>query len=156
MVIPLTLVAAYNTIFVILLTIPTIVGLIFSLLTQFTNKSYGTDVNGVFMIADVPEVSKAFIGKDVPSKILFGTITWFFHLVSDVAGSSSSVGKSGGTGIPGPLLALAKELSVLPIFKNMNVGDNSLSVFLSKLFNGTLLAKHDESGTIIRDTVLKV
>lgn len=134
---------------------PTIVGLIFSLLTQFTYKSYGTDVNGVFMIAEVPEVSKAFIGNDVPSKILFGTITWFFHLVSDVAGSSSSVGKSGGTGIPGPLLALAKELSVLPIFKNINVGDNSLTVFFSKLFNGTLLAKHDESGKIIRDTVLK-
>ncbi|NLL04703.1 MAG: hypothetical protein GX270_02710 [Clostridiaceae bacterium] len=134
---------------------PTIVGLMFSLLTQFTYKSYGTDVNGVFMIVDVPEVSKAFIGNDVPSKILFGTITWFFHLVSDMAGSSNSVGKSGGTGIPGPLLALAKELSVLQIFKNINVGDNTLSVFLSKLFNGTLLAKHDESGTIIKHTVLK-
>ncbi len=134
---------------------PTIVGLMFSLFTQFTYKSYGTDVNGVFMIVDVPEVSKAFIGNDVPSKILFGTITWFFHLVSDMAGSSNSVSRSGGTGIPGPLLALAKALSVLPIFKNINVGDNSLSVFLSKLFNGTLLAKHDESGAIIKDTVLK-
>src|SRR5690606_40702705 len=68
--------------------------------------------------------------------------------VSDVAGSSSTVGKSGGTGIPGPMLALAKELSVLPIFKNINVGENSLSVFLSKLFNGTLLAKHDDNGKI--------
>lgn len=134
---------------------PTIVGLIFSLLTQFTYRSYGTDVNGVFKIADVSEASKQFIGKDVPSKILFGTITWFFHLVSDVAGSSGSVGKSGGTGIPGPLLALAKELSVLHVFKNINVGDNSLSVFLSKLFNGTLLAGHDESGKIIKDTVVK-
>lgn len=134
---------------------PTIVGLIFSLLTQFTYRSYGTDVNGVFKIADVSEASKQFIGKDVPSKILFGTITWFFHLVSDVAGSSGSVGKSGGTGIPGPLLALAKELSALPVFKNINVGDNSLSVFLSKLFNGTLLARHDESGKIIKDTVVK-
>lgn len=134
---------------------PTIVGLMFSLLTQFTYKSYGTDTRGAFMIVDVPEVSRAFIGNDVPSKILFGTITWFFHLVSDVAGSSSSVGKSGGTGIPGPMLALAKELSALPIFKNMNVSDNSLSVFLSKLFNGTLLAKHDENGAIIRETVLK-
>lgn len=134
---------------------PTIVGLIFSLLTQFTYKSYGTDTSGTFMIVDVPEVSRAFIGSDVPSKILFGTMTWFFHLVSDVAGSSSSVGKSGGTGIPGPMLALAKELSVLPVFKNMNVGENSLSVFLSKLFNGTLLAKHDDNGKIIRETVLK-
>lgn len=134
---------------------PTIAGLMFSLLTQFTLKSYGTDVNGCFIVADVPEKSKIFIGKDVPTKILFGTLVWFFHLVSDVAGSSSSAGKSGGTGIPGPILALAKELSVLPVFKNLKVDDNSLSVFLSKLFNGTLLAKHDESGAIIKDTVLK-
>lgn len=134
---------------------PTIVGLMFSLLTQFTSKSYGTDVNGCFMVVNVPEKSKAFIGKDIPTKMLFGTLVWFFHLVSDVAGSSSSVGKSGGTGIPGPILALAKELSVLPVFKNIKVDDNSLSVFLSKLFNGTLLAKHDKSGEIIKDTVLK-
>ena len=134
---------------------PTIVGLMFSLLTQFTSKSYGTDVNGCFMVVNVPEKSKAFIGKDIPTKMLFGTLVWFFHLVSDVAGSSSSVGKSGGTGIPGPILALAKELSVLPLFKNIKVDDNSLSVFLSKLFNGTLLAKHDKSGEIIKDTVLK-
>ena len=134
---------------------PTIVGLMFSLLTQFTSKSYGTDVNGCFIVADVPEKSKTFIGKDVPTKILFGTLVWFFHLVSDVAGSSSSVGKSGGTGIPGPILALAKELSVLPVFKNLKVDNNSLPVFLSKLFNGTLLAEHDKSGAIIKDTVLK-
>ena len=134
---------------------PTIVGLMFSLLTQFTSKSYGTDVNGCFMVVNVPEKSKAFIGKDIPTKMLFGTLFWFFHLVSDVAGSSSSVGKSGGTGIPGPILALAKELSVLPVFTNIKVDDNSLSVFLSKLFNGTLLAKHDKSGEIIKDTVLK-
>ena len=134
---------------------PTIVGLMFSLLTQFTSKSYGTDVNGCFMVVNVPEKSKAFIGKNIPTKILFGTLVWFFHLVSDVAGSSSSVGKSGGTGIPGPILALAKELSVLPVFKNLKIDDNPLSVFLSKLFNGTLLAKHNKSGEIIKDTVLK-
>lgn len=134
---------------------PTIVGLIFSLLTQFTYKSYGTEMSGNFMIVDVPEVSRSFIGDDVSSKIFFGTVTWFFHLVSDIAGSSSSVGKSGGTGIPGPVLALAKELSVLPIFKNMNIGENSLPIFLSKLFNGTLLARHDKNGKIIRETVLK-
>ncbi|MGE4507077.1 MAG: hypothetical protein AB7D16_00430 [Eubacteriaceae bacterium] len=134
---------------------PTIVGLMFSLLTQFTYKSYGTDTNGAFLIVEVPEASKAFIGNDVPSKILFGTIIWFFHLVSDMAGSNSTAGKSGGTGIPGPLLALAKELSVLPLFENIKVENNSLSVFLSKLFNGTLLAQKDEAGKIIKDTVLK-
>lgn len=43
---------------------PTIVGLAFSLLTQFTEKSYGTDVNGVFLVVDVPEQ---------PSPLLFLT-----------------------------------------------------------------------------------
>lgn len=134
---------------------PTIVGLIFSLLTQLTYKSYGTNTKGAFIFEDVTEKSRNYIGKDLPSKILNGTITWFFHLVSDVAGSSSTVGKSGGTGIPGPLLSLAKEISALPIFKNINDGENSLSKFFSKLFNGTLLAKRDESGKMIKDTQLR-
>ena len=134
---------------------PTIVGLAFSLLTQFTEKSYGTDKNGRFIVVNVPDTHKIFIGDDVPSKILYGTVIWFFHLVSDVAGSSSSVGKTGGTGIPGPILALAKELSVLPIFKNVFVGENAVSVFISKLFNGTFFAERDENGKIIRETVLR-
>jgi len=134
---------------------PTIVGLMFSLLTQFTLKSYGTDKYGRFLAVELSEKSKNFVGQNVAEKIFFGTFVWFFHLVSDMAGSSSTVGKSGGTGIPGPLLSLAKELSVLPFFNNLRVADNSLSVFLSKLFNGTLLAKRDETGAIIRDSVLK-
>lgn len=134
---------------------PTIVGLIFSLLTQFTGMSYGTDVNGVFKIVPVPDKSKAFIGDDIPDKLFKGTVVWFFHLVSDMAGSSSTAGITGGTGIPGPVLSLAKELSALPIFKNMKIGDNKLSVFLSKVFNGTIFAQHDENGKIIKDTVIK-
>ena len=81
-----------------------------------------------------------------------GTITWFFHLVSDMAGSSSTVGITGGTGIPGPILALAKEVSAIPFFKNLKVDDDmSLSVFLSKLFNGTLMMQRDENGQIIKE-----
>lgn len=135
---------------------PTIVGLAFSLLTQFTEKSYGTDVNGIFLVVDVPEKSKLFIGEDVPQKILMGTITWFFHLVSDVAGSSSTAGITGGTGIPGPILALAKEISAIPLFKNLKVHDaESLSVFLSKLFNGTLMMRRDENGEVIKESITK-
>lgn len=134
---------------------PTIVGLVFSLLTQFTGMSYGTDVNGVFKIVPVPDKSKAFIGKDIPDKLFKGTVVWFFHLVSDMAGSSSTAGITGGTGIPGPILSLAKELSALPIFKNMKIGDYKLSVFLSKVFNGTIFALHDENGQIIKDTAIQ-
>lgn len=135
---------------------PTIVGLAFSLLTQFTEKAYGTDVNGLFIVVDVPEKSKPFIGQDVPQKILMGTMTWFFHLVSDMAGSSSTAGVTGGTGIPGPLLSLAKEISAIPFFQNIKVSDDTeLSLFLSKLFNGTLMMRRDENGQIIKDTVIK-
>lgn len=134
---------------------PTIVGLIFSLLTQFSGNSYGTDVNGNFIVVPVPEKSLSFIGKDIPDKIIKGTLVWFFHLVSDMAGSSNTAGKSGGTGIPGPILSMAKELSVLPAFKDITIDDTSLTVFISKLFNGTLLAQHDENGKIIKDTALR-
>lgn len=135
---------------------PTIVGLIFSLLTQFTEMSYGTDTLGNFIVVAVAEKSKAYIGKDIPDKICKGTIVWFFHLISDVAGSSSTAGLSGGTGIPGPILSMAKELSVLPVFKDSKVGDESVSQFLSKLFNGTIFAQHDEAGKIIKDTQIKL
>lgn len=134
---------------------PTIVGLVFSMLTQFTYKAYGTDANGAFLMVGVSEKSKPFIGKSTPEKIFMGTVTWFFHLVSDMAGSSSTAGKTGGTGIPGPILALAKEISAIPLFKDMKIGDNSLSLFLSKLFNGTLLMQRDENDAIIKNSVIK-
>lgn len=135
---------------------PTVVGLVFSLLTQFTYKSYGTDVSGNFIIVDVSQRSRIFIGENTSSKIINGTLVWFFHLISDIAGSSSTAGLSGGTGIPGPILSMAKEISVLPFFKNLKKDGISISVLLSKLFNGTLLAEHDEKGKIIKDSVVKL
>ena len=122
---------------------PTIIGLMFSLLTQFTYKAYGTDTKGTFIVVDVQESSRVFIGKDTAEKIVYGTIIWFFHLVSDMAGSKSTAGISGGTGIPGPILSMAKELSVLPFFKDIRAQDKSLSKFTSKIFNGTLFAQYD-------------
>lgn len=135
---------------------PTIAGLVFSLLTQFSEKSYGTDQFGKFIIVDVSEKSRHLIGKNISDKILMGTVTWFFHLVSDVAGSSSTAGDTGGTGIPGPILSLAKEISAIPFFSNMNNdGEETFSVFLSKLFNGTLFMYRDESGMIVKDSIIK-
>lgn len=124
---------------------PTPVGLAFSLLTQFTGNAYGTNSVGAFICVPIPEKSRALIGKDIPSKILNGTVVWFFHLVSDMAGSGNSVMKSGGTGIPGPLLSLAKEFSALPFFHADPETNLDFSVFLSKLFNGTLLAQDGDA-----------
>ncbi len=130
---------------------PTIVGLFFSFLTQFTRKAYGTDTAGIFKIVELQEDDFVLIGKNFPEKITFGVVNWIFHLISDMAGSSSSVlqGKV-GTGIPGPIVSFLKEISVLPIFKSMNKdGYKEFSVWISKLFNGTLLGQRDENGKLI-------
>ncbi len=123
---------------------PTIVGLAFSLLTQFTGKCYGTSTSGAFLITQVKNTK--YIGKTVPEKLLFGVVYWAFHLISDLAGSSSSPGE--GTGIPGPMLSLFKEFSALPVF-NQEDSENKLSLVASKLFNGTLLANRDSKGKIV-------
>jgi hypothetical protein len=129
---------------------PTPVGLIFSMLTQFTGKAYGTNKNGVFMVVDIE--NKAFIGDGIGEKFLYGTVYWFFHLVSDMAGSSSFAGA--GTGLPGPVTAFLKEISALPFFKSANEeGVKDFSLWISKLFNGTLFAEHDEKGKIIKESV---
>lgn len=135
---------------------PTIIGLVFSLLTQFTELSFGANTNGDFIVVPINDKGKQYIGTTISEKITRGTIIWFFHLVSDIAGSHATVGLSGGTGIPGPILSLAKELSVLTIFKKMSVNEYSLSEMLSKMFNGTLFAQHDKNGKIIEGTEIKL
>lgn len=122
---------------------PTPIGLLFSLLTQFTNRVYGTDTAGFFQVVELQKDDMILIGKNFHEKITFGLINWFFHMVSDMAGSTSSISKGNvGTGLPGPLVSLLKEISALPIFRKLNdKGNKEFSVWISKLFNGTLLGK---------------
>lgn len=130
---------------------PTPIGLLFSLLTQFTAKCYGTNTAGAFIITPVKDMT--LIGKTVPEKFFFGTVYWFFHMVSDMAGSHTAAGA--GTGLPGPIVSLLKEIASLPVFqlfKNEN-GNSAFSAWISKLFNGTLLAKRDAQGKIIPGSV---
>ena len=126
---------------------PTILGLISSILNQF-GVGIGTDVNGNFTVDSV--VDNQFIGKTFREKIYNAFIMWSFHLISDMAGSSSSL--SDGTGIPGIILSTFKEISSLPLFKEIKVkyedDDIGLSVFISKLFNGTIFK--DKNGQPIK------
>ena len=119
-------------------------GLMCSIFTQFSSKVIGTDNKGKLKIV---VVDKTHIGKNFAEKVLFGIVHWFFHMVSDMAGSKSTAGK--GTGIPGPILSLIKEASVLPCFRDRKIGEEEICVWVSKLFNGTLLAKRDKNGKII-------
>ena len=120
-------------------------GLMCSIFTQFTKKVIGTDPDGKLIIEDVKD--DKLIGKNNTEKILFGTVYWFFHMVSDMAGSNATAGN--GTGIPGPIVSLIKELSSLPVFRNKQIGDIEFHTWVSKLFNGTLLGKRDEAGKLL-------
>lgn len=126
---------------------PTILGLISSILNQF-GIGMGTDVNGNFTVNSVQD--NQFVGQTFGEKIYNAFIMWSFHLISDMAGSSSSL--SGGTGIPGIILSTFKEMSSLPLFKEIQVkykdDDIGLSVFISKLFNGTVFK--DKNGQPIK------
>ena len=127
---------------------PTPVGLLFSILTQFTGMDFGTDVNGAFVRYPIPGWEK----PDLLSGLYNGTIVWFFHMVSDVAGSSGSIAMNKeGTGLPGPLLSLLKEFSAAPGIRALagknKEGRNNISLLCSKLFSGTLFTeKGKESG----------
>lgn len=114
---------------------PTLGGLACSMFTQFSGESIGTDSTGALIHPSVRD--KNLIGKSLPEKFVFGTIHWFFHVVSDVAGSSVNPGA--GMGLPGPLLSFAKELSAIPFFGNINVGDDNFSAWISKLFQGKII-----------------
>lgn len=126
-------------------------GLLCSVFAQFTGKVIGTSTAGNLLIVDVPPTHVQFLGKSFPEKITFGTVSWVMHIASDIAGSSGNPGK--GTGVPGPILSLIKQFSVLPIFKDAQSAvmkdRNEGLVFrelISKLFNGTLLKVRSNDG----------
>lgn len=104
---------------------PTMIGLFFSILTQFTKEAYFSNSKGEFIPITIS--NGELIGHDIIHKFYAGTINWFFHLISDMSGSSKTGGA--GMGIPGPLVSMLKEISGLPIIRNTN-----LSEFLHKIY----------------------
>lgn len=90
---------------------PDIIGLIFSIINQFTG--YATFVDNGRIINVISQKTSNAIpymqGSDVPSMIFCGFINWLGHILSDIAGSSSTrrEGKTGrGAGIPIPFYEL--------------------------------------------------
>lgn len=111
---------------------PTIIGLICSIATEFTHKSYGTNNIGKFTKENIT----GFKPDSLPEIIFNGAFKWAMHLVSDVAGSSGSIKSNGdGAGIPGPLVSTLKELSSSPVFSYEDK-INKLSEFCEDLYDG--------------------
>ena len=86
-----------------------------------------------------------FVGKNSVTKLFSGMINWFItvaktianrkgHLMSDMAGSHTSVG--GGSGVPGKFMSLMKELAVLPCFKDTKFNENLRKAFQNGIGTG--------------------
>ncbi len=80
---------------------PDLIGLLFSIVDQFNSTSHFLD-NGRIIIFDT-ETSN-LKGSNFISRLFCGFSNWLGHLISDLAGSSTSVGR--GSGIPMPLFEL--------------------------------------------------
>lgn len=112
---------------------PTPVGLVVSILTQFTEKAYFQNSEGSSFSIDIDDETGALIGGDLGSKIFAGTINWFMHLASDMSGSNKSAGV--GMGIPGPVVSILKELSLLPGLKDSGLPQKLKEVFVQERFD---------------------
>lgn len=80
---------------------PDLIGLIVSVINQFTATSTFVS-NGEIITINTREME--LVGGNFPAKVFAGCSNWFWHLVSDVAGSSGAKGR--GSGIPIPFYNL--------------------------------------------------
>lgn len=89
---------------------PTLLGLFFSILDQFTNSSHFV-TNGQLIALENADRKFELRGKSTPAKLFAGIINWFGHLMSDVDGSSGSKGR--GSGIPSPIWCWVNDVITL-------------------------------------------
>lgn len=95
---------------------PTLLGLFFSILNQFTNTSDFVS-NGELISLNNSDGKFELRGNNITSKLFCGIVNWIGHLTSDVSGSSSSKGR--GMGIPSPIWAWTND--VIAIKRKLNI-----------------------------------
>lgn len=95
---------------------PSLLGLFFSMLNQFTNTSHFISDGKQIELIEADQ-SFELKGNSISSKLWCGFSNWFCHLISDVSGSSGS--KSRGMGIPSPLWTWAND--IISIKSKLNI-----------------------------------
>ena len=104
---------------------PTILGLFFSILDQFTNTSHFVS-EGELITFSKFDCDFHLEGKNIPSKLFCGFVNWFGHLISDISGSSSSKGR--GMGIPSPFWSWTNDIITIKRKLNLPVGEFDKSI----------------------------
>ncbi|MBP5197391.1 MAG: hypothetical protein J6035_08335 [Bacteroidaceae bacterium] len=107
---------------------PSLLGLFFSILNQFTNSSHF--ISDGQMIELIEADGKFELqGNNIPAKLWCGFSNWFCHLMSDVSGSSGSNGR--GMGIPSPLWTWTND--IIAIKSKLNIPVNQFDKDVSEL-----------------------
>ena len=112
---------------------PTLLGLFFSILDQFTNQSHFV-TEGQLIALQHADDGFELRGKGVPAKLFCGFANWFGHLISDTSGSSRSKGR--GMGIPSPIwawandvIAIRRTIGISPTEFDNRIGELAMDVF---------------------------
>lgn len=95
---------------------PSLCGLFFSILDQFTNSSHFISDGELISLLEA-DGKFELQGNDVPSKLFCAFVNWFGHLISDMSGSSSSKGR--GMGIPSPLWTWTND--IISLKRRLNI-----------------------------------
>lgn len=104
---------------------PTLLGLFFSILDQFSNTSHFVSGGELISLEDA-DGEFELRGKDVPSKLFCAFANWLGHLISDMSGSSSSKGR--GMGIPSPLWSWTNDIIAIKRKLNIPVSEFDKSI----------------------------
>ena len=106
---------------------PTLLGLFFSILDQFSTPNLSHFVTGGELIA-LQNADPGFElrGSNVPSKLFCAFVNWLGHLISDMSGSSGSKGR--GMGIPSPFWAWTNDIIVIKRKLNIPVSEFDKSI----------------------------
>ena len=100
---------------------PSLLGLFFSIIDQFTNSSHFVS-DGQLISLEKADEKWELRGNNISSKLFCGFTNWIGHLISDVSGSQSSarVGKR-GMGIPSPLWTWTNDIIAIKAKLNLPV-----------------------------------
>lgn len=103
-----------------------ITGLLCSIIDQFNNTS--TFVSRGEVISIKGDLGFELRGNNFLSKVFYGFVNWFGHIISDVAGSSSSTGR--GMGIPSPFVSWTNDVVV--VLSKFNIKPNEFIIKMNE------------------------
>lgn len=115
---------------------PSLLGLFFSIIDQFTNSSHFVSDGKLISLVNARQ-GWELQGNNIIAKLFCGFVNWIGHLISDASGSSSAAASnSSGMGIPSPLwtwtndiIVIKSKLGLSTTETNKAMNDLALNIF---------------------------